>query len=78
MQLQVRVIALENLVIALLTGAPDHTLSIARALAADISPREGHTPHVLTSHAAELMVQLVERAALLPDHLKTNQQAANN
>ena len=71
-QLQVRVIALENLVIALLTGAPDQTLCIARALATDISPRDGHTPHLLTIHAAELMVHLVERAALLPDHLKTN------
>ena len=71
-QLQVRVIALENLVIALLTGAPDQTLGIARALATDISPRDGHTPHLLTIHAAELMVHLVERAALVPDRLKTN------
>ena len=70
-QLQVRVIALENLVIALLSGAPDQTLSMARALAADIYPRETSTPHALTIHAAELMVHMVERAALVPDRLKT-------
>ena len=70
-QLQVRVIALENLVIALLTGAPDQTLHIARALAADISPRDTSTPHALTIHAAELMVHLVERAGVVPDRLKT-------
>ena len=70
-QLQVRVIALENLVIALLTGAPDQTLHIARALATDISPRDTRTPHALTIHAAELMVHMVERAAVVPSHLKT-------
>ena len=71
-QLQVRVIALENLVIALLTGAPDKTLCIARALAADIYPRDTSTPHPLTIRAAELMVHMVERSALVPDRLKTN------
>ena len=70
-QLQVRVIALENLVIALLSGAQDYTRSIALALAADISPRDASTPHPLTIHAAELMVHMVERAGVVPDRLKT-------
>ena len=70
-QLQVRVIALENLVTALLAGASENTTHIAQALAADISPRDGHTPHLLTIHAAELMVHLVERSARIPDRLKT-------
>ena len=71
-QLQVRVIALENLVIALLTGAPEQTSCIARALAADITPRDTSTPHPLTIHAAELMVHMVERAALVPERLKNS------
>ena len=63
-QLQVRVIALENLVIALLAGATDRTPDLARAMAAYISPRLGSTPHHLTIHAAAQMVHLVERSAL--------------
>ena len=69
-QLQVRVIALENLVIALLAGASGHAPQIGRALAADISPRSGCTPHHLTLHAAELMVHMVERSARISDLLK--------
>jgi hypothetical protein len=63
-QLQVRVIALENLVTALLADAPDRTLDLARAMAAYISPRAGFTPHHLTLHAAAHMVHLVGRATL--------------
>ncbi|HVL09606.1 hypothetical protein [Hydrogenophaga sp.] len=63
-QLQVRVIALENLVIALLAGAADQTPDLARAMAAYISPRPGSTPHHLTIHAAAQMVHLVERSNL--------------
>ncbi|MEJ7685712.1 MAG: hypothetical protein WKG52_01195 [Variovorax sp.] len=63
-QLQVRVIALENLVIALLAEATPRTTDLARAMAADISPRPGCTPHHLTIHAAAQMVHLVERSAL--------------
>ena len=63
-QLQVRVIALENLVIALLACAPDRTPDLARALAAYISPQPGSTPHHLTIHAAAQMVHLVERSTL--------------
>lgn len=61
-QLRVRVIALENLVISLLAEAPDGQLDRARAMAAYISPRPGHTRHPLTTHAADHMVDLVARA----------------
>ena len=60
-QLRVRVIALENLVIALLAEAPDRQLDLAREMAAYISPRTGFTQHPLTIHAAAHMVDLVER-----------------
>lgn len=61
-QLHVRVIALENLVIALLASATDHQLECAREMAAYISPRAGATAHPLTTHAAAEMVSIVERA----------------
>lgn len=61
-QLQIRVIALENLVITLLTGASDLQLDLARAMAAYISPRPGFTAHRLTVHAAAEMLHLIERA----------------
>jgi len=61
-QLQIRVIALENLVIALLSQASDRQLDLARAMAIHISPRPGFTAHRLTIHAAAQMISLVERA----------------
>jgi hypothetical protein len=61
-QLRIRVIALENLVIALLAQAPDRQLDLAREMATYISPRPGFTPHPLTIHGAAHMVDLVERA----------------
>ncbi len=61
-QLHVRVIALENLLIALLAGATEQQLQCARERAAFISPREGATPHALTTHAAAEMLDIVERA----------------
>ena len=61
-QLQIRVIALENLVIALLSQASDRQLDLARAMAIHISPRSGFTAHRLTIHAAAQMISLVERA----------------
>ena len=65
--LQMRVIALENLVIALLAGATEQTPDLARAMATYISPRPGCTPHPLTVHAATQMVHLVDRSALFRD-----------
>lgn len=61
-QLRIRVIALENLVIALLAQAPAAQLSVAREMAAYISPRPGYTPHPLTLRAADEMRSLVDRS----------------
>jgi hypothetical protein len=61
-QLQIRVIALENLVIALLASSPESTRDQARELADYISPRPGFTQHRLTLHAASQMAHLVDRA----------------
>src|SRR5260370_2659560 len=61
-QLRIRVIALENLVIALLAEASELQLGLARELAAYISPSPGFTHHPLTIHAAAQMIDFVERA----------------
>jgi hypothetical protein len=61
-QLRIRVIALENLLIALLAQASERQLGLAREMAACISPRPGFTHHPLTIHAAAQMIDLVERA----------------
>lgn len=61
-QLQVRVIALENLVIALLADASDRQLVLAREMSAYISPKPGFTRHGLTIHAAAQISHLVERS----------------
>lgn len=61
-QLRIRVIALENLVIALLAGGSDRQLSCAREMASYIFPRPGFTPHPLTVQAAKHMGDLVKRS----------------
>jgi hypothetical protein len=61
-QLRVRVIALENLMIMLLAEGPNQQLGFAREMAAYISPRPGFTHHPLTIQAAAHMVDLVDRA----------------
>jgi len=66
--LRVRVIALENVLISLLTTASDHQLQLIREMADYISPRPGFTPHPLTIHAAEHMVDLVDRSARFRSH----------
>ena len=63
-QLRVRVIALENLVIALLAGSSDAQRRVARGMAAYISPRPGFTPHPMTIHAASQMLHCIDRAEL--------------
>lgn len=63
-QLRVRVIALENLLIAMLADAPSRQLRRARGMALYISPRPGFTPHRLTLHAAAHMNHMVQRAGL--------------
>lgn len=65
-QLRVRVIALENLVMALLAEGTDARRHLAQEMVDYILPRPGHTPHRLTIHAANRMVQLVERAGVVP------------
>lgn len=61
-QLRIRVIALENVVIALLAGASDRQLDLVRDMAAYIAPRPGFAQHSLTIQAAALMVDLIARA----------------
>ena len=63
-QLQLRVIALENLVTALLATAPTDTADLVRAIAANISPRPESTQHHLTVRAAAQMIHLLERGQL--------------
>lgn len=60
--LHVRVVALENLLIALLATASDQQLEIAHDMAAYIAPRQKATPHPLTTLAAAHMTDLIERA----------------
>ena len=61
-QLRVRVIALENLVIALLAHSSDHVQLTAREMADYILPKPGATQHRLTTHAATHMIDLLERS----------------
>ena len=61
-QLHVRVIALENLVIALLAEGSERQLQTARDMSTYIAPRPGFTRHTLTVDAATQMVSLVDRA----------------
>jgi hypothetical protein len=61
-QQRIRLIALENLVIALLAEATDGQRTLALEMGDFISPRDGYTPHPLTLRAAEAMRSLVDRA----------------
>lgn len=60
--LHIRVIAMENLLIALLAQDPDRTRRTVREMAAFISPRSGFTSHPRTLGAAAQMVHIAERA----------------
>lgn len=61
-QLRIRLIALENIVIALLAGADDCQRALIREMADYISPRPGYTRHPLTLRAAGEMRSLLDRA----------------
>jgi hypothetical protein len=61
-QLRIRVIALENVMITLLAGASDQQLDLIREMAITIAPRPGSTQHPLTHRAASQMNHLVNRA----------------
>ena len=67
--IRVRLIALENVVVALLANSRDRR-ELVREMAAFISPRPGMTPHRLTIEAAGNMLALVTRAEhyLTVDH----------
>ncbi len=60
-QLQIRVIALENLVVALLADASSEQLARVRSIAANIFPRPG-VEHRLTTQATAQMGHLSQRA----------------
>ena len=60
--LRVRLIALENILVALLAGAGEDRSELIREMADFISPRPGATPHRLTIEAARNMRAIVERA----------------
>lgn len=64
-QMQIRVIALENLLVVLLTETSGKQLDLAREMAAYISPRPGYTPHHLTIRAAARMISLIDAAGHL-------------
>lgn len=60
--LRIRVIALENLMIAVLAEGSEQQRQMARDMAALITPRPAHTQHPLTVHAADHINDLVARA----------------
>ena len=61
-QLRIRVIALENLLITVLAEGSDRQLQVAREMADYISPRAGFTQHPLTTQAAGHMTDIADRA----------------
>jgi nucleotide-binding universal stress UspA family protein len=60
--LHIRMIATENLLIALLAQAPDQTRELGLEMASYISPRPGFTRHPRTLAAAAQMLHLLERS----------------
>ena len=80
-QLQIRVIALENLVVALLAHASDAQHDLVRDIAASIAPRPG-VEHRLTEQAAAHMEHLKQRSQrldcyLTPSPSRTTQDGLN-
>jgi hypothetical protein len=61
--IRIRVIALEQMLIALLAEASDRQLALVREMASYILPRPGYTNHPLTVQASSHMNELVERAS---------------
>jgi len=61
-QLRIRVIALENLMISMLSKASDQEFERAEELASYIRPRPGSRPHPLTISAADHMTDILNRA----------------
>ena len=61
-QLRIRVIALENIVLGLLSKACEEQLELIAEMADLITPRPDAKQHPLTIHAATQMNHMVERA----------------
>lgn len=61
-QLRIRIIALESLMIALLTEATKGQRDLAREMANHILPEPGATQHPLTIRAARQMLNMIVRA----------------
>jgi hypothetical protein len=61
--LRVRIIALENLLVALLASASKEQLAQTREIACKILPRPRATRHMLTVQAVTHMTNLVQRAS---------------
>lgn len=67
--LRIRVITLENLLIAMLAEGSDRQRQAAREMADCITPQPGFTQHPLTTQAAKQMTDFVDRAV----HFRTVQ-----
>lgn len=61
-QMRIRIIALENLVLAMLAGADKSVYRQVRDRADEIQPRAGASEHPLTELARNEMLRLLERA----------------
>lgn len=68
--IRVRLIALENIIVALLANGAEDRLELIREMAEFISPRPGMTPHRLTIEAARNMLAIIERA----EHYRKNRR----
>lgn len=64
-QLRIRVIALESLMIGILAEGSDGQLQAAREMPGYVAPRPGFTAHPLTVQAADHIADLVDRAVHL-------------
>ena len=60
--MRIRLIALENVLIAVLAEGSDSQMQAARQMAEAISPRPGFASHPLTTQAANHITNLVDRA----------------
>lgn len=67
--LRIRLIALENIILAILAEGSERQLQVAREMAESISPRPGFTQHPLTIQAAGHINDLLNRAG----HFRTTQ-----
>lgn len=68
-QLRIRTIAMENILIAVLAEGTERQRQVARDMAAYIAPRPGFTPHPLTIEAGRHMTALVDRSV----HFRTTE-----